>query len=143
MINQLQPRRRNRIEHDHQVSFFEWLRFTARRHPILKLFFAIPNGGARDHGTAVAMFLEGAQAGVLDTHLPVARQGKNGLWIEFKSDRGELSTKQHEFRELLEAQNHRVEVVREWAEAARITVEYLGLEGVTVPAPPRPMEVRR
>ena len=129
--------RRNRAEHDQQCAFFSWLRLNEKKHAALRLFFAIPNGGARDHGTAVALFLEGVRPGVLDTHLPVPRQGKAGLWIEFKSELGELSDKQREFRAQLEAEGHAVFMVREWTAAARITVDYLGLEGVQVPEAPR------
>jgi hypothetical protein len=142
MIGDLKKPRRNRIEHDHQCAFFSWLRLNEKRQATLKLFYAIPNGGQRDHATAISLYLEGVNAGVLDTHLPVARQGKAGLWIEFKSDRGTLSIKQREFRELVEAENHLVHVVREWTEAARITIAYLGLEfkDLAMPPPPPPPE---
>jgi hypothetical protein len=138
MIGDLKKPRRNRIEHDQQCSFFDWLRINEKRHATLKLFYAIPNGGQRDHATAISLYLEGVNAGVLDTHLPVARQGKAGLWIEFKSDRGTLSTRQREFIELIEGENHLVHVVREWTEAARIVVAYLDLKGLAVPPPPPP-----
>ena len=140
----LKPKpRRRREEHEHQCAFFSWLRLNQTKHRELRLFFAIPNGGARDHGTAIALFLEGVQPGVLDTHLPLARQGKAGLWIEFKSERGALSDKQGEFAAAVEAEGHLVHVVREWTEAARLTAEYLGLQGVQIPAARSPAEKRR
>jgi hypothetical protein len=136
MVKDLFPTRRNRIEHDHQCSFFDWIRLNAKKHQVLKLFHAIPNGGARDHGTAIALYLEGVTPGILDTHLPVARNGRTGLWIEFKAGTNDLSGVQREIKAMLEAEGHEVYVVREWTEAARITVAYLGLRGVQVPPPP-------
>jgi hypothetical protein len=125
--------RRNKIEHDHQTAFFSWLRLNEKKHGELKRFFAIPNGGARDHGTAIALFLEGVRPGVLDTHLPLPRHGKAGLWIEFKTETNDLSADQREWKTALEAEGHVVHVVRQWTEAARLTVEYLGLDGVAIP----------
>jgi len=130
--------KRKRIEHEHQSAFFAWLRLNARKHPDLRWFFAIPNGGARDHGTAIQLYLEGVQPGVLDTHLPLPRDGKAGLWIEFKTPANDLSTQQREFKAAVEAAGHVVHIVREWTVAARITVDYLGLTGVQIPAAPAP-----
>lgn len=126
--------KRNRIEHEHQAAFFSWVRLNAQKHHELKLFHAIPNGGARSHATAIALYLEGVTPGIPDTHLPLARNGRAGLWIEFKAGRGELSSVQREVKAALEAAGHEVFVVREWTEAAQITVAYLGLVGVQVPA---------
>jgi hypothetical protein len=133
--------RRNRIEHDHQVSFFSWLRLNEKKHGELRWFYAIPNGGRRDHGVAVSMFLEGVRAGVLDTHLPLARHGKAGLWIEFKAPGGALSKEQRGWIQALEAEGHEIHVVQDWIEAARITAAYLDLAEFLVVPRPRPASV--
>ena len=127
--------KRNRIEHDHQTAFFSWVRLNAQRHAELKRFYAIPNGGARSHGQAVALYLEGVRAGVLDVHLPLPRNGKAGLWFEFKAPDGQYTTQQREEREALEAEGHEVHTIREWTDAARITREYLNLPDLQIPAP--------
>lgn len=63
-----------------QRAYFEW----ARLHPIAKLAFAIPNGGARSKPTAAILKAEGVLAGVSDVMLPFPAGGAHGLWIEFK-----------------------------------------------------------
>jgi hypothetical protein len=125
--------KRNRIEHDHQSAFFQWLRLNQNRYAELKRFFAIPNGGARSRATAIALYLEGVQPGVPDTHLPIARKGKRGLWLEFKSPTGTLSPQQRDWIAALESEGHLVYVVRDWVEAAHLTAEYLGLANITIP----------
>ena len=63
-----------------------------------------------------------------DTHLPVAREGFAGLWIEFKAGRNKLTELQEEWRNLLEVEGHKVCVCYSWQEAALATVRYLRLE---------------
>lgn len=115
------------LERDHQNSFFEWLRVNESQFPVLKRFYAIPNGGKRTRATAIGMFKEGVRKGVLDTHLPVARQGKTGLWIEFKAGSNKLTDEQTEWKAFLEREGHEVHVVRDWTDAAHITAMYLNL----------------
>jgi hypothetical protein len=134
--------KRNRIEHEHQSAFFSWLRLNQRKFPELKRFFAIPNGGARSHATAISLFLEGVRPGVLDTYLPLRRQGKTGLWIEFKAPGGSLSQEQREEILALEAEGHLCKVVFEWTDAAHITADYLDLN-IPIPPAPAPAQKKR
>lgn len=123
-------------EHQHQAAFFDWLRWNERDHPVLERFYAIPNGGHRTKTTAAKLKAEGVKPGVLDTCLPVARQGYIGLWIEFKSATGSLSPEQRDWIVFLESEGHKVFVVRVWAAAARATVDYLSLSHHTpIPLP--------
>jgi hypothetical protein len=126
--------KRNRIESDHQTAFFSWVRLNQQKHAELKRFYAIPNGGKRGHSTAIALYLEGVRAGVLDVHLPLARQGKAGLWFEFKAPDGTLSPQQREEVLALEAEGHAVYIIREWTTAAAITRDYLSLPELQIPA---------
>jgi hypothetical protein len=128
------PIKRNQVEHDHQCSFFSWLRLNENKFPELKRFFAIPNGGHREQGAAVKFYLEGVRRGVLDTCLPLPRHGKAGLWIEFKAGSNNLTPDQVEWKAALELEGHEVHVVREWIEAAEITAAYLKLRGIQIPA---------
>src|SRR5947209_19235518 len=93
-------------EHDIQSLFFLWLRRNEGRHPVLRLFFAVPNGGWRHKGTAIKLKAEGVKPGVPDTCLPVAREGFSGLWIEFKAGRNKLTEFQEEWRTLLSTDGH-------------------------------------
>lgn len=63
-----------------QFGFIQWLRATL---PNAK-FFAVPNGGKRDHTEATLKLLEGMTRGVPDLWMPHARKGYHGLVIEFK-----------------------------------------------------------
>lgn len=63
-----------------QFGFIQWLRTTL---PEVK-FFAVPNGGKRDHTEATLKLLEGMTKGVPDLWMPHARKGYHGLVIEFK-----------------------------------------------------------
>lgn len=118
-------------EHDIQASFFLWLRLNEARNPTLALFYAVPNGGKRDVRVAVKLKKEGVRAGVPDTHLPVARGGFAGLWIEFKAGRNKLTELQAQWKAALETEMHKVVVCRSWQEAARETIEYLNLINYT------------
>ena len=117
----------NHPEREHQSAFFEWLRANERKQPVFKRFFAVPNGGLRDRGTAVGLWKEGVKAGVLDTFLPAPRQGRHGLWIEFKAGDNDLTPDQVEWKAYLEMSGYEVHVVRDWTIAAQITVSYLNL----------------
>jgi hypothetical protein len=118
-------------EHDHQTLFFAWLRRNESRHPVLSRFFAIPNGGKRDVRIAMKLKAEGVKPGVLDTCLPVARDGFTGLWIEFKAGRNKLTERQEDWRNFLETEGHKVCICYSWQEAAQACVRYLGLKDYT------------
>lgn len=115
----------NHPERDHQNAFFEWLRANEGKQPVLRKFFAIPNGGKRDRATAVGLWKEGVKSGVLDTFLPAPRQGRHGLWIEFKAGDNDLNNDQVEWKAYLEMAGYEVHVVRDWTIAAQITAAYL------------------
>src|ERR1700736_4946924 len=83
-----------RPEHDIQESFFHWLKLNEPKYPELSLFYAIPNAGRRTPWERGRLLGEGLRAGLPDTHLPIARNGHAGLWIEFKSAKGRLSPAQ-------------------------------------------------
>ena len=109
-----------------QSSFIEWLRWREHSLPVLKLGFSIPNGGGRDIRVAARMKAEGTRRGVPDWHLPVARGGFCGLWIEFKKPSGVMSVEQRDYIGLLKAEGHRVEVCRSPDDAINAVKNYLG-----------------
>jgi len=72
-----------------QVQVFAWAKINEARYPELAALYAIPNFGKIQRGRSfdvqIAQRLkEGMRPGVPDIHLPVARGGYIGLWIEMK-----------------------------------------------------------
>ena len=127
-------------EDQEQATLFRWAQLQAGMHPELQLLMHIPNGGKRNAAEAARFKAEGVKAGVPDLLLPVARQGKHGLWIELKRRQGgRLSENQSEWLEALSSQGYRTEVCCGWEEASRVLLNYLTAEqaestGSTVPA---------
>lgn len=111
-----------------QSAFFDWLKVHERKHPELSLFYAIPNGANKSITARMKFQREGLKPGVPDCHLPLPSQGKNGLWIEFKSKRGTVSDVQWTWITMLRMSGHQVEICRSWVDAANFTIEYLGLD---------------
>jgi hypothetical protein len=114
-------------EHDEQAALFEWAAWQSNITPELKMLYAIPNGGHRHKAVAAKMKAEGVKAGVLDIHLPVARNGFIGLWIEMKFANNKPSDKQSWWIENLRNQGHFVRVCWNSSEAQATIEEYLGL----------------
>lgn len=77
-------------EHELQKAYFQW----ARLHPEAKRAYAVPNGGQRNVVVAAKLKAEGVRKGVLDVHVPLARGGAHGLWIEHKAGKNSLSPEQ-------------------------------------------------
>ena len=88
---------------------------------------AIPNGGKRGAREAALMKGEGVLAGMPDIIVAVARQGVNGLWIEFKHGKNKPSPAQRAVIEKLRAAGYRVEVVYSEFEAWAVLCDYLGI----------------
>ncbi len=123
-------------EHQEQATVIQWARMCVGHHPELDLLHAIPNAGQRSYRAAGWYKAEGLRPGLPDLHLPVARGGYIGLWIELKrSDlkprrpetRGPVTENQREWHRALRKAGHRVEVCY-GAEAAMRTIrDYLSL----------------
>jgi len=117
-------------EHDIQKAFFSWCDFqpTLEKYPELRLMHAIPSGmWAKNIQIALKAKSEGLKSGVPDTHLPVARKGFHGLYIEFKRDKKlYLSANQKKWFEWLRKEGNKCEVVRSTDEAIKIVEDYLG-----------------
>ena len=73
-----------RTEHAEQCAVIKWAAYSTGRYPELRTLFAIPNGGQRHLVVAAKLKAEGLKPGVPDLFLPVARNGKHGLFIELK-----------------------------------------------------------
>lgn len=119
------------LEEGHQIALFDWAHLQRGAYPLLRLLYAVPNGGFRHKRTAGRMKAQGAKAGVPDVVLPVARHGFHGLYIELKrpagpgSKAGTTSAIQKEWIADLREQGYRAEIAFGWEQAAEILKEYL------------------
>jgi hypothetical protein len=130
------PRAKHPTESQHQRAFVLWRNYWWDHYPVLRLLYAVPNGGYRTDKTAAIMKLEGQLPGVPDLCLPAARRGYHGLYIEMKRPKeGRLSDHQREFIAALEAEGYLVRVCRGFEEAKRAVVEYLELPLQTLDYP--------
>lgn len=68
-------------EHQIQVACINWFRLQYPKYMI----YAIPNGGERNKVVAARLTAEGVLKGVPDLHIPAAKQGFHGLYIEMKA----------------------------------------------------------
>ena len=111
-----------------QEALFSWIGYQLGRYPELKLAYHIPNGGKRDARTAANLKRQGVKAGVPDIHLPVARGGYHGLYIELKVGKNKQTEKQKEWQRELTKQGYLSVVCYGWQEAAEQLVNYLELQ---------------
>ena len=93
-------------EHEIQVACINWFRFQYPKY----LIYAIPNGGQRNKIVATKLKAEGVLAGVPDLHIPVAKQGFHGLYIEMKAGRNKPSENQITIMEKFRNEGFRCEV---------------------------------
>ena len=127
-------------EHAHQTALFAWCALSVGKHPELKWFHAIPNGGSRGDTqrsqqiNGGMMKAEGVKKGVADCFLPVKRGIWAGLYIEMKKpdlkpkrldSKGGLSDEQIAFGEFVKSQGFGWIVCYSWIEAKEILEKYL------------------
>lgn len=118
------------IEDAAQAEVIRWARMRQAAAPELELLYHVPNGGKRGKLEACRLKAQGVRAGVPDLHLPIARGGYIGLWIEMKTSTGRLSEAQRKIIAMLRDEGHRVEVCRSAADAVEVLEDYM-----RVPAP--------
>lgn len=130
------PPRRRRPRHEeaeHQATLCAWAaHYRMPDSPDVEpgahlsdYLYAIPNGGRRNKLEAARMKGEGVKAGVSDLHLPIARQGYAGLWLEMKADAGRETPEQRAWRLRMTRAGHRAVVCRGWAAAMTEIRNYL------------------
>lgn len=130
-------------EHQEQKALFQLARMFASRIPQLELLYAVPNGaklpfsynikGQRISKQARVLKEEGMRAGVPDMFLPIARNGKHGLYLELKrSDHSyHPSEEQRWWFARLRAEGYACEVCYGCEAAWAVILDYLG-EKITV-----------
>ena len=106
-----------------QIECVSWFRM---RYPeASRVFFAVPNGGARNAWTAKNLRDEGALSGVADLILLVPKKGYASLCIEMKKPGGRVSDTQKTFCEAAKAFKNKYVVCYSVDEFKTAVREYL------------------
>lgn len=117
-------------EEAEQIALMQWAQLRQGKWPELKLLYHIPNEGKRTRSTGGRLVAAGLKRGLPDNHLPVARGGYIGLYIELKrADKrlSRVSAEQRKWMEQLSSAGHRCVVAYGWEEAAREIEAYMTL----------------
>ena len=120
------------IEDAAQAEVIRWARMRQAAIPELELLYHVPNGGKRGKLEAVRLKRQGVKPGIPDLHLPIARGGYIGLWIEMKTATGRLSEDQRRIIAMLCAEGHRVEICRSAADAVEVLEDYMRVPTPTI-----------
>lgn len=116
-------------EDDHQKALFEWAQLaTVGGIRVGDYLYASANGGKRNIKEAARMKAQGVKAGVSDLHLPIARGGFIGLWIELKAPKGKASQLQIDWVNKMAEQGHMALFCYGWTAAKQTITDYLNLE---------------
>lgn len=108
-----------------QAQVIAWANRQVKVYPELAWLFHVPNGGQRSAAVAGKLKAQGVKPGVPDLCLPVPRFGKHGLWIEMKTQDGQVRKPQKAWIAFLREAGYRVEVCRSFEEALAVLVGYL------------------
>lgn len=120
-----------KLEHNHQVTLFEWIELMSIRDPRFACIFAIPNGGYRHKWTAIALKREGVKPGVPDIFCAcpaeINRKKYNGLFIELKIGANKPTELQLTWHRRLREQRYYVHVAYGFEDAQRMILFYLNI----------------
>lgn len=106
-----------------QIRCVGWFR---QRYPeASRVFFSVPNGGARNAWTAKNLKDEGALSGAPDLVLLVPRHGYASLCVEMKKPGGRQSESQHTFEDAARAYKNKYVVCYSLEEFQRVVEDYL------------------
>jgi hypothetical protein len=127
------------LERPHQVALIKWVRTVQNLYPVLKLLYAIPNGGDRNLRVARKLRAEGVLSGVADLCLPAARRGYHGLYLEMKSEEGIATEEQKEFLRGVSVEGY-CAVIAAGVDEAKLTLEWY--IGITDHEPPSTLKTK-
>ena len=115
------------MRHEDQMlrAVIRWARKLSVVVPDLALLYHTPNEGKRSAREGARAKAEGLSPGIPDLHLPVARNGFHGLWIELKTKVGKVSENQRRWLHALTEQGHYATVCRSELETRRTIESYL------------------
>jgi hypothetical protein len=110
-------------ERQEQILFVGWFR---HRYPeASRVFFAVPNGSARNAWTAKNLRDEGVLSGVADLILLLPRHGYAALCIEMKKAGGKQSESQKRFEQACKEYKVKYVVCYSAEEAKAVAEDYL------------------
>lgn len=113
-------------EEQEQMKLIEWTELMTAKWPELVLLHHIPNGGSRHSVEAAKLKRMGVKRGVPDIHLPVARGGFHGLYIEMKrTEGGTLSDDQEWWLKALAKQGYASWMCDGCDKAIEVITDYL------------------
>lgn len=125
----LKPRKHE--EADEQAKFIEWVRWASRYqsdiYPMLRLMHASLNGVKLTPGQSNKAKQQGMLKGVPDLFLPVARNGKHGLFVEMKSAKGAVRAEQSRFLCDVVDMGYAAHVCYSAKEAVEVIMGYYGV----------------
>lgn len=127
-IDNEQKKKRRKIEELHQIALVDWSKqywVPKNNFKLGEIMYAIPNGGSRNAVEGYRLKLQGVLAGIPDLHIPIARKGYHGMYIENKSPDGTISDNQEEKIRLLKHLGYYVIVSHDWSYAKEMIEEYL------------------
>ena len=90
-------------EHDMQVACVNWFRLKYPKY----LIYAIPNGSQRNIIVATKLKAEGVTSGIPDLHIPIAKNGYHGLYIEMKTGKNKPTENQLTIMDKLRNEGHK------------------------------------
>jgi hypothetical protein len=115
-------------EFDEQKAVIEWSELMYGRYPDLRMLYSTPNEGAgASRARAGKMKALGAKSGVPDLHLPVARGGWFGLYIEMKFGKNTRDDNQVWWHTMLHHRHHFVVTCWRAEDAIKVLTKYLSL----------------
>ena len=94
----------------------------------MKWIYAIPNGGYRNKAEAKKLKATGTKRGCPDLCLPVAKNGKHGLYIEMKYGKNKCTIEQAKWLDWLYKQGYMCKVCWSADDAIAVIKEYLGIK---------------
>jgi hypothetical protein len=109
------------IEHNIQVYCIAWFRLQYPEY----LIYAIPNGGKRNAVTAKKLKAEGVLSGVPDIHIPSAKEGFHGLYIELKAGKNKPTENQLFVMKKLRSEGYLCEVCYSFEGFRKTVTDYL------------------
>lgn len=113
------PQSESQLQH----SCLQWFRL---QYPsLVRLMFAVPNGGKRDARTGALMKYEGAIRGVADLILLIPKKGFASLCIEMKTPKGKQSEEQEQWQREAEKYRNRYVICRSLEEFMNEVNTYL------------------
>ena len=94
---------------------------------VRNFIYAVPNGGFRSKRTASVLKAEGVKRGIPDLHCFVAVHPYHSLYIEMKTETGDLTESQKSVIPMLRREGHKVLICRSEEQALNEILKYLGI----------------